>query len=172
MDKRQGNCVNGLRSIVFCFVFFKNCISRKENSYSKQMLYPSNMGQAQYTVMNFKIGQDLTQNKAENDTFILSDCSISIAVLQSVSLYHCFYIRLIKGFWFLSLPANQTGRTSGWEFGEENDSDLWEKVLQKSGTENKVSRQSRKVRLFPVFSLYVINLNKQNIMQMNAKKTI
>lgn len=51
---------------------------------------------------------------------------------SSNDLYIYFFLFLF----FPSLSANQTGRASGWEFSEENDPDLWEKIIQESGTED------------------------------------
>lgn len=104
-------------------------------------------------------------------------CWLCDDITDVSSFYYC--LCLIKDTFFFTNSLffssfcflyRLTGRTSGWEFSEENDPDLWEKVIQKPGTENKVSRQSRKVSLFPLYSVTVGNLQNQTMeCEINAK---
>lgn len=64
---------------------------------------------------------------------------IVIAAVSSIEDFSFFLsIFLLYPFpsLLISLCTDQTGRTSGWELREENDPDLWEKVVQKSRTED------------------------------------
>lgn len=44
-------------------------------------------------------------------------------------------------------PSLCSGGTSGWKFSEEDDSHLWEEIVQKPGAADQVSWQPREVRL-------------------------
>lgn len=57
----------------------------------------------------------------------------------------CISLPLNAHNFIISLCPALTGRTGGRELSEENDPDLREEVLQKSGAEDQVSRQPRKV---------------------------
>lgn len=153
----------------------------------RQMLHLYDVRHASFPIISFPNLMDFSvKRKLKVNLLNPPNCRECVATMfcclcngfTDVSwFYYC--ICLIYGFFFLiycfffilfTLSSNQTGRTSGWKFSEENDPDLWEKVIQKSGTENKVSRQSWKVSLFVLCSVAVVNLYSQIMpCEINAK---